>query len=432
MNFSARWSNWSFVSAIAALLLLFRFWDKSNVLRFANPDSNYTSHALPIFVLSTLIIGTLLKYFRAPKDWLLWGGTVFTNFILFGWVGGCAVLILPYLWAAILWVTPRLPIRLSILAIFLALGMHFRELGQYSLSFWWLFSQWLRALALAFEWKRVALSRREWLLVPVYFSAPAFLLSPIPMEWLGYRYFRNAVYQTSEKSTNFGAGLLWWSIGLLCLSQIMAPHFSWAYDLQGLNQVEHQGWFHLEAGWVFLVFRLFQYCSLTALVAGAWQFMGFPLRYDFNLPLVSQEPLEFWRRYHNYAQEFLAANIFYPVAFRCARHVSWQWSIGIAGVFVALLIWAVHALSVVPIANVPFSTTYTLTGSLWHTVFSGLLILLGRAWLEATETIPWRGLKRALRIGLTGIFLGWLFFNSYFQLWANFSPLLFFQSIFSF
>jgi len=430
-------------SGILALAIVYLFHSHSSQLNFFNDDPNFSKRAVEIFVGGTVFLGAINRLFSRDQFlWAMFAASFLGCLYLFGLEQGLVVFITPALWLVAMHWLPGLASRLLLAAVCLALLYSFRVRGFFSLSFWWISGQWLRCLAVSFDWKKSAwqgdkIDRQSLRASILHFCATPFLLSPIPMEWITFSYFRENTEATESRGPPpAGAKLLWAGIGFLVLYELfrnyVEPFRSEAWQLERLNQLEGEGWFHLQAGWVFFLLRLWQYSALTALVAGAWQFLGFSLRYDFDMPLASRNGLDFWRRYHNFGREFLLRNIFYPSAFYFSRHLPWKLSAALGGALVFMMVVVVQATSLVPIKGVPFSTTYSWIGSALHTFWSVVFIAITAAFSAAISRIGARKpVATFLEICFTLTLLGWLFYNSYAQLWSNFTNAAFLKAIFS-
>lgn len=430
----------------AAMLALVVFWVLTvpfGFLTLLSPEPGFAERACTVFSISTAVLA--LARSRLPIEAflnVLWFTCLVCCLWLFGPSEGFLVFSLPIAWLALLHALPGKLSRLAVSAAGLALLIWLRRNGLYTLAFWWLACQWLRFLALAFDWNRSLwhgerLDMSSVRAAGLHFCAPAFLLSPVPMEWITYSYFREKLDEPAHPQPGrSGAVLLWTGIAFLALEALcrryIEPFRSEAWSLERLNQLDQEGWFHLRAGWTFFLLRLWTYCGLTALVAGSWQLLGVGTRYDFNRPLLSRNGLDFWRRYHNYGREFLLRNIFFPSAFFFSRRLPWGLSATLAGCLVFAMIVVVQATSLVPIPGVPFSQTYSWTGAFHHTAWSAVLIFLslGFSWLVG-RYLPWERPRAFLEISFTLLLLGFLFYNSYAQLWAGWGNADFIRAVFS-
>lgn len=430
-------------SALLALAALLALSSRFSMIETLSPDGLFASRALYFFLGSTVVLFLCSR--RASEQLfrnLLWTSSLIGCLFLFGWKEGLAVFCLPALWLSLMHLSPGFPFRLALSACGLGLLVYFRKQGYESLWLWWVAGQWLRCFAVTFDWKKSQWSG-EALSLPalrdasLHFCAPPFLLSPVPMEWISFAGFRESLDGKKESAVPWQAGkLLWVGVAFLFLHAFcrayVEPFRSEAWDFARLTKLDGEGWFHLKAGWTFLLLRLWQYCGLTALVAGSWQLMGVYVRYDFDRPLFSRNGLDFWRRYHNYGREFLLRNIFYPMAFFLSRRLPWTWSASIAGVFVFLMIVVVQATSLVPIAGIPLSATFSWMGSIKHTFWSVVFIALSTAF---SSMLGKTGLPEKMRapveVAFTLLLLGWLFFNSFSQLWMNNSHFDFLRAVLS-
>jgi len=426
-----------------ALLGAYFFAPHSMILKELLPIDGMAIRAIGFFSLSTMVLATARIW--APERFflhLLWATSFIGCIYLFGVMGGVIVFSLPMLWLLLMHFIPGVFAKLICAAIALAGLMAMRKGGFFSLSFWWIACQWLRCLAVAFEWKRSAwkgelIDLSSLRAVSLHFCAPPFLLSPIPMEWISFSYFREKIEGPRiEQAFRKGAILLWTGIGFLLLYELcrryVEPFRSEAWNVQRLSELNGEGWFHLKAGWTFLLLRLWQYCALTAFVAGAWHLLGSEIRYDFYRPLLSRNGFMFWQRYHNYGREFLMKHIFFPVAFHLSRRLHWSASSALAGALVLAMIVVVQATSMVPIAGVPFSQTYSWVGSLQHTLWSAAFVLITHGFSYiSNRCIPWPRCREGAEIFFTFVLLGWLFYNSFAQLWASFTNAEFLRAIWS-
>ena len=135
------------------------------------------------------------------------------------------------------------------------------------------------------------------------------------------------VFWRGIKLTLFGAflfGLNYW---------ITATYFS-EVSLFGYIMQNYMFMSSLELfGWLTANFILF-FCWIAGsvhLTIGILNIFGFDLYPGFNYVFLSQNLLEFWRRWHIYFREFLVSTIFYPVSFYFVRRGKKYSGVFIAG-----------------------------------------------------------------------------------------------------
>jgi hypothetical protein len=397
----------------------------------AGVPEELTKRLFPTFLIATALTLIFRAFSNSRTPEIILGAI--SCLWIFG-SAGILLLAIPPIWALFLSFTRAIALRLLLLALLLAALQYSRPLYPDSLLIWWLLGFWLKLLALAFDWKAKIPSRAECSELFLYWYSPPFFFSPLPLEWISFRAFRAA--EENESSTRSGIGYLFFGAALAGADLIVRrfePFQTWIWDLSRLDS-SNDAWFHLYAGWCFFFLRLLQYSSLTAIAVGCFHLLGRKVRYDFSAPLLSKNMWDFWLRYHNYSREFLWNYLFLPISLLCSRKFSWHISAvaGMAAVY--LQISLVQFLAIIPIPGVSSAQSYSLEGSLKHTLWSflllGLSMLLDKAVLRLKPLLGF--LTDSLRILLTQILLAVFFYNSYAQLWKNWSHLDFLRAIFSF
>lgn len=356
----------------------------------------------------------------------------------FGPANGLLLCVAPLLWMAVLALFSSRAVRFVLLALLLVGLYVWRSSGWNPAPAWWLVGFWLKFLAMAVDWRPVG--RDSWLEGILYWYAPPFFFSPIPLEWLTFRAYQEAESDSATLLVS-GSRYILYGIALAAFDFVLRGHVepfrSMIWNVSRLDATESEGLFHLYAGWCFFFLRFLQYGSFTAVSVGCFHLLGRKLRYDFHYPLLSRNLWDFWARYHNYGREFLVRNVFFPISLRLSEKFHWRVSatIGLAAVFVQVSV--VQYMAIVAIPGVEFKTTFPLQGVLNHTFWSfaflGISYFSDRGLVRLTERLP--RLTSAIglvRIAATQVLVSWLFYNSYVQLWSNRSNETFLRAILSF
>ena len=172
-----------------------------------------------------------------------------------------------------------------------------------------------------------------------FFFFPFLFLVHVP---ISYTAFINSLAVKTDKAVLWrGIKLILFGIFLFSLNYwITSTYFSevslFGYIIQNytfMNSVELFAW--LTANFVLF------FCWIAGSVhitIGILNICGFDLYPGFNYVFLSQNLLEFWRRWHIYFREFLVSTIFYPVSFYFVRRGKKY-----SGVFIAGLLTFVGA-----------------------------------------------------------------------------------------
>lgn len=358
----------------------------------------------------------------------------------FGPINGLLLCSAPLFWMGFLSLSPRKEFRFVLVAIVLA-GLYFWRISQWNPApAWWLVGYWLKFLCLALDW-RCERDKTSWMEGLLYWYSAPFFFSPIPLEWMTFRFFRESETPNSRSILRTGNLFLLYGMALAgmeyALRTYVEPFRTFVWDLPRLDQVTGEGMHHLYSGWCFFFLRFLQYGSFTAVAVGCFHLLGRRVRYDFNFPLLSRNMWDFWARYHNYGREFLVRNLFYPVSLRLAEKINWRLAavLGLLAVFAQISI--VQFMAIVAIPGVGFHTHFSPSGVLNHTFWSffflGLSMVLDRGLVQIKDLAPKLSLPvEAFRVCLTQVFVAWLFYNSYFQLWSDRGNVFFLKAILSF
>ena len=172
-----------------------------------------------------------------------------------------------------------------------------------------------------------------------FFFFPFLFLVHVPISYTAF---------ISSLSTKLDKGVLWRGIKLtifgvslfymnfLVTNTLFSEVSLFGYIIQNYTLMSSIELF----GWLTANFILF-FCWIAGSVhitIGILNLFGFDLYPGFNYVFLSQNLLEFWRRWHIYFREFLVSTIFYPVSFYFVRRGKKY-----SGVFIAGLLTFVGA-----------------------------------------------------------------------------------------
>ncbi|MFT5337538.1 MAG: membrane protein involved in D-alanine export [Sphingobacteriales bacterium] len=71
--------------------------------------------------------------------------------------------------------------------------------------------------------------------------------------------------------------------------------------------------YHLQYMYIYLVYLFFDFAGYSLLAMAFGKFMGFSVPVNFNLPFLSQNPKEFWTRWHKSLGDWLGDYFFKPI-----------------------------------------------------------------------------------------------------------------------
>jgi len=426
---STAWNEYAVTTGLVALVALLFAGSRASIFATAAPTDELARELLGNFVFGTPLLTIGFRKLPAPAEPAIAAVAAIGCFYVFGLAAGAVALVAPVVWLLFLRIVRFRILRFAALAALAGAALSLRRDGWSAPVFWWFFCLWLRALAMAFDvpglgWR--GLTARDAIRASLFFAAPACLLSPFALEWIGFSSFTRALDSARTGTTEpRGARLLWLGLGYVALHEFARslPTVTAAYDPTRLAALSGEGLFHLRAGFTFYVMRVLFYGAIAALAAGGWQLLGVEVRYDSDSPLLSRNLGDFWRRYHNFAWEFLSQRVFYPLAFFAARRAPWYAASFAGAIGVAALYWVAEAMTVIPVRYVPFASVYPWHASFDHTLWAFTFTLASLGFAGATARLAKSraalALKTAIDVLVTNVLLSWFFYDAFLQLWRH-------------
>ncbi len=371
----------------------------------------------------------------SPELRIRWGaGLGLGSLLLLQFPGWSFVLcLMPFISLEVMRRAAAIWLRAAYVLLFLALLYWLRFKPGPDLITLFLVSSWLKVISIAVTPKQLLPSGLDGhLRTAFYFFAPPFLLGPFPLEWIRFAYFDaralKADFDHRRALRMMGHGLLFILLAVYpaaYLSTWLATSFS-VYS-------EGAPWWQ-QAFWGYSLFlsRYFLLGGLTALAVGIFQLANIQVKYDFHLPFLSRDLLDFWSRYHSYGKDFLYTHFYLPIYFGLPRLVPHLARVLLSLMAVFGMVALVQHLNYVPAQFASAENFYSARASMQHATASLFLLIWTYLFRKALIAKAGRFLRlaEALCWVHTQFAIGYFFFGGYWNLWKGLPLSTYFLRIF--
>ena len=328
-------------------------------------------------------------------------------------------------------------LRFGISICTIALLYLFRRRAELDFSVFWFLSYWLKIISLTISKKQTAI-RNQIREAYLYFLAPPFFIGPLAFPWLQFSTFQDGFSESPRKTKDaVFLGRILYGMAFLGIATFLISPGGAGQAWSPKFTSETQSWlFNCLAGYIFFLFRFFQFAGLSFLSSAFFRASGIEIKVDFSWPMFARNFSDFWSRYQFYARDFLFEHVFCRITFLPFWGSFFYLKAHIALIGVFAVFGIAQYLCYLPNHYSIPSMYYTFSGCMKHATVAFLLfessLIIREISKSLSSNLPFYRtffMRKILTVGswgITQISIGYFFYSGYWHLWNNLSVIQFF------